>query len=248
MKAIMGCFLAAVMMACVVFGGEPAELGSAFADVYEAFAPLAVLHRSYADYLFYGTDVAIPDALALACDETGYLLATLHLDLLTQTGTEVVSTMPWLARLRADLAVFCDSHSQVLNSISALDAPDIEMLKEASELGVFSDIYRLQGGLQAAFEAYLDGLSEEQDTWEFAVAFSLRTLLGQSVLGTIEPSLRDILYGSEEAVLPPAFVPKDIAVAIEQLIAFVDVPLDGVSLEEVQLLAQFIYEYVVEKP
>jgi len=241
----MGCFLAAVMMACVVFGGEPAKSGSAFADVYGAFAPLAVLHRSYADYLFYGTDVTIPDTLVSACDETGYLLATLHLDLLVQTGTEVVSTMPWLARLRADLAAFCDEHWQVLAAIAALGSPDIEVLKEASELGVFSDIYRLQGGLQAAFEACMDGLSDEQGTWEFAVAFSLRTLLGQSVLEMIEPSLRNILYGSEEAEGPPAFVSEDIGLAIEQLIAFVDVPLDVTSLEEVQSLAQAIYEYVM---
>ena len=248
MRSIIGCFLVIAVMACVVFGSEPAKLGSAFADVYGAFAPLAVFHRSYADYLFYGTDVAIPDALASACDETGYLLATLHLDLLTQTGTEVVSTMPWLSRLRADLAVFCDSHSQILVSISALDAPDIEMLKDASDLGVFSDIYRLQGGLQSTFEAYLDGLSDEQHTWTFAAAFSLRTLLGQSALETIKPSLRDILYGSEEAALPPAFVPESIADAIEDLIAFVDVPLDVISLEEVQLLAQSIYEYVMGEP
>ena len=245
MRAIIGCFLAVAVMACVVFGSEPAELGSAFADVYGAFAPLAVFHRSYADYLFYGTDVAIPDALASACDETGYLLATLHLDLLVQTGTEVVSTMPWLARLRADLAVFCGSHSEILASISALDAPNIEMLKDASDLGVFSDIYRLQGGLQTTFEEYMDGLSDEQAIWTFAVAFSLRTLLGQSILETIEPNLRAILYGSEEAEGAPEFVPEDIAVAIEQLIAFVDVRLDAASLEEVQLLAQFIYEYVM---
>jgi hypothetical protein len=244
---MIGCVLVVVVLACAVCGSESAKLGSAFADVYGAFAPLAVLHRSYADYLFYGTDVSIPDALASACDETGYLLATLHLDLLVQTGTAVAATMPWLARLRADLAVFCDSHSQALSSISAVDSPDIEGLKEASDLGVFSDIYRLQGGLQVTFEAYLDGLSDMQDTWGFAVGFSLRTLLAQSAPERIEPSLSVILYGSEDAEGPPSFVPADVADAIEHLITFVSLPLEGTDLEEAQLLAQFIYEYVVNE-
>lgn len=245
MKAIIGCVLAVAMMASVVFAGVPARSGSAFADLYGAFAPLAVLHRSYADYLFYGADVVIPDTLASACNETGYLLATLHLDLLTQTGAEVVATMPWLARLRADLAIFCDSHSQILTSITAMESVEIDLLKEASDLGLFSDIYSLQRGLQNAFEAYLEGLVDEQGTWRFAVAFSLRTLLRQSALERIEPDLRAILYGAEEAVGPPTFVPDDIADAIENLIAAVNVPLDATSLEEAQLLAQTIYEYVM---
>ena len=236
------------LLAAAVFAGQPAEIGSMFADVYGAFAPLAVLHRSYADFLFYGTDVVIPDNLASACDETGYLMALLHVDLLTQTGSQVVDTMPRLTRLRADLAAFCDTHSATLDEISMMNPPDIDKLKDASEGGLFSDIYGLQQGLQFVFEAYLDGLVDEQETWEFAVAFSLKTLLEQTKLEKVEASLRDILYGSEEAVLPPAFVPQDIAAAIAKLIQFVGVPLEALMVDEICTLAQLIYDYVVGEP
>jgi hypothetical protein len=238
----------AIAFSCCVYGGEPATLGSGFADVYGAFAPLSVLYRSYADYLFYGTDVAVSENLEAACDETGYLMATLHLDLLVQTGADVVAVMPRLGRLRADLAVFCDTHSLILATISALEFPDLTVLKQTSELGVFSDIYHLQEGLQSVFEAYLDGLGDEQDIWEFGAAFSLRTFLSQAVVEEIEPSLRAILYGSEGAVNPPMFVPEEICSVIEQLMMLVDVPLDGASLDEARRLAWLIYEYVIGRP
>jgi len=244
----MGCVLILAVLAFAVSGGQPAETGSTFADVYGAFAPLGVLHRSYADYLFYGTDVVIPDGLASACDETGLLLALLHVDLLTQTGAQVVDTMPRLTRLRADLAAFCDTHSLVLGDLSATSPPDIGKLKSASELGVFSGIYELQQGLQFAFEAYLDGLTDAQETWGFAAAFSLNTLLGQAELVRVEASLRDILCGSEGAVLPPAFVPQEIGGAIAELIEFIDVPLEASVVDEIRILARLIYDYAVGEP
>jgi len=238
--------LVVVTVACTAIGGEPGETGSSFADVYDAFAPLAVFHRSYADHLFYGTDLSIPHALGDACDETGYSLALLHLRLATQTGSAMVATMTGLARLRADLAAFCSNHSQLLTSIAETNDPDYAQLKDASDRGVFSDIYRMQGGLQTAFEVYLDGISEEYDVWRFAVAFSLRTLLASTVLEHIDPNLRAILYGAEEATRPPAFVPEKIAVAIEELLTYVGAPLEESDLEDVRFVAQFIYEYVVQ--
>lgn len=244
----MGCIFILTLMVSAVFGGQSAGAGSSFADIYGAFVPLAVFHRSYADFLFYGTDVVIPDNLASACDETGYLVALLHVDLLMQTGSQVVATMPRLTRLRADLAAFCDTYSGTLADISMTNPPDLDMLKGVSENGLFSDIYGLQQGLQFAFEAYLDGLADEQETWEFAVAFSLETLLGQTKLEKVEASLRDILYGSEEAVLPPAFVPQDVVSAIVELIQFVDIPLEASMADEICNLAQFIYDYVIGEP
>lgn len=223
-------------------------MGGAFADVYGAFAPLGVLHRSYADFLFYGTNVVIPDDLAFACEQTGYLLAMLHIDLLTQTGSQVANTIPRLARLRADLAVFYDVHSGQLASISLMDAPDLVILKQASKLGLFSGIYELQQGLQFVFEAYLDGSADKQSTWEFAVAFALKTILDQEDLRKLETSLRDILYGSEGAMLPPTFVPQDIASAIARLVEFVEIPLTVSGVEEIRMLAQLIYDYVVGEP
>jgi len=239
---------ALVLVAGSVLGNQPAKCGSAFADVYRAFAPLAVLHRSYADYLFYGTDIVIPDALLSACDETGRLLATLNLDLMSQTGSEVAATMPWLARVRADVAMFCEEYRQVLSSIAGLGSPDIALMKEASDLGLFAEIYHLQEGLATAFDAYLDGLNDEQSTWAFGAAFALRTVLDQLPLERIEPNLRTILYGSDQAVAPPAFIPSDIADVIDNLVSFVDVPVDADELAFVEHWAQDIYQYVIEMP
>ena len=245
---IVSTIIGVVLLSCLAYGDETARIGSAFADIYGAFAPLSVLHRSYADYLFYGTDVTIPESLDEACDETGYLLATLYLDLIVQTGPEIVGTMPRLARLRADLALFCESYSPILVTLTSLESLDLAVLKEASALGVFSDIYRLQGGLQSAFEAYLDGLIDEQGIWSFGAAFSLRTLLTQMDLTSIDPGLQGILYGSEDTLLPPAFVSDEVALAIERLVKFVDRPLDKTRLDEVRYLAQLIYDSVVGQP
>jgi len=245
MRTIVFCGLLATLLTTAVLGGQPAQVGSAFADVYEAFAPLGILHRSYADFLFYGSDIVIPDNLVSACEETGYLLALLHIDLLTQTGPHVTETIPRLARLRAELAIFCDTHSGTVEGISLMDPPDVAILKQASELGLFSDIYGLQQGMQFAFEAYLDGLTDEQKTWEFAVAFALKTLLNQEELGKVEGSLRDILYGSEDAAFPPAFVPQDVVVIIARLVEFIKVPLESSVVDEIRTHAQLIYDYVV---
>ena len=242
------CALCTVLLATAVWGGQPARIGSGFADVYGAFAPLGVLHRSYADFLFHGSDVMIPEHLASACEETGYLLALLHIDLLTQTESQVAETIPRLARLRADLAVFCDVFSGTLADISLMEPPDLATLKGASELGLFSGIYGLQQGLQFTFEAYLDGSGHEQSTWEFAVAFALKTLLDHEELGRIEASLRAILYGSEEAMFPPEFVPQGISVAIAQLVEFIEIPLEASIVSEIRALAQLIYDYVIGGP
>ncbi|MFC2079283.1 hypothetical protein ACFLSZ_04815 [Candidatus Bipolaricaulota bacterium] len=248
MRTFILCSLLVMMLSSASSGaGQPAQVGGAFADIYGAFAPLGVFHRSYADFLFYGTDVAIPEGLAAACEETGPLLGLLHIDLLTQTGSHVTDTLPRLARLRANLAAFCDVHSGTLIGISLLDSPDLAILKGASELGLFADIYELQNGMQFAFEAYLDGLTNEQAKWEFAVAFALKTVLDQEDLTKIEPGLRDILYGSEEATLPPPFVSQDIATAIMQLVEFVDIPLEASMVVEIRMLAQRIYEFVVDE-
>ena len=248
MRTIVICGLCVALLTTAVCGGQPARIGSGFADVYGAFAPLGVLHRSYADFLFYGTDVVIPDNLASACEETGHLLALLHLDLLAQTGSQVAETIPRLARLRADLAAFCEAHSGTLAGTLLMNPPDLALLKGASEMGLFSGIYRLQQGLQFTFEAYLDGFENEQSTWEFAVAFALKTLLDQEELGKIEANLQDILYGSEEATFPPEFVLQDIAIAIIQLVEFIDIPVEAFMVDEIHTLAQLIYDYVVGEP
>ncbi len=242
----MGLALLVFLISAGVLGGEPGFVGSAFADVYDGFAPLMVLHRAYADYLFYGTEFDLPEALDIACDTAGYALAMLQVHLVTQTGSEGLAAAPWIARVRADLALFCERHAQILAAASVWETPDIEALALASDDGFFSDIYALQGGLQSAFEGYLNALVHAQDTWEFGVSFSLRTLLAFSAVEQVDVTLRAILHGGEQAMQPPASVPEDIALAIEQLLAFSGIPLQDEEREHVRQLAHLIYRYVMD--
>ncbi len=248
MKAIAAAVLIAAFVAVPLFAGQTARAGSGFADVYAAFAPLGVLHRSYGDYLFYGTDVVIPDGLASACDGCAYQAALLSVELLTQTGPQVAMTRPRLARLRADLADFCDVHSEALDDLVATQPVDLDRLKQASDEGLFADIYSLQQELQSVFGTYLDGITDEHEKWSFAVAFALRTLLAQESPETIDADLQDILYGSPDATGPPSFVPEEPADAIRQLITYVGIPLDTAAVDEIHRLAQLIYDNVVAEP
>jgi hypothetical protein len=246
MKATAGITFVIIVLTSNILGGQPAQVGSAFSDIYAAAAPLLALHRSYADFLFYGTDVPIPDGLDLACEETGRQLANLHIDLLTQTGSQVVNTLLRLARLRADLAAFCDIHSEDLTAITRMDQSDPDLLESVSDAGLFSDIYEFQLELQLFFEAAFGSYLDPQAAWEFAVAFALNTLLGQGeLLSRIEGDLEDILYGSEEAIQPPEFVPEEIAAAIVQLVQYIGVPLDESMMNEVRVLAQVIFNHVL---
>lgn len=248
MRTIILCGLCVMLMVIGVWGGQTAEIGSRFAEVYGAFAPLGALHRAYADFLFHGTAVVIPDDLSYACQQTGYLLGLLHIDLFAQTNSHVAETITRLVRVRSDLAAFCAAHSETLIELTLTDPPLLDLLKQASEWGLFSSIHRLQQGLQFTFEAYFDDLEDDRSTWEFAVAFALRTLLDQEKIGQIKRNLQDILYGSEQALLPPAFVCQEIAVSIMRLVEFIDIPLEESMVEEIRFLAQLIYHYVVSEP
>ncbi|MBE0635090.1 hypothetical protein IH601_03745 [Candidatus Bipolaricaulota bacterium] len=236
-------FILALSAVC----SDPAQMGSGFAEVYGSFAPLVVLHRSYADYLFYGTDVVVPEGVASACDETGYQLALLHLELLSQTGSQVLATLPRLTRLRADVASYCDAYSEILTSIALVEDIDMAILEDASERGMFSAIYALQQGLQFAFEAYLEGIAGERGMWEFAVAFALKTVLDQEEMSQLDEGLRGILYGSEQADAPPAFLPQDVADGIAALVEFLGSPIASEMEGQIRALIQLVYDYVMEE-
>jgi hypothetical protein len=248
MKLIVAGIVLFAVVAVPVLGSQTAQAGSGFADVYGAFAPLGVIHRSYGDYLFYGTEVTIPDGLGSACDDCAYQAALLQVDLYAQTGSYVAMTRPRLAKFRADLADFCSRYSATLEILSATQPADLDALKQASDDGLFVEIYDLQQELQSVFETYLDGIDDEQAKWSFAAAFTLRTLLMQQAPETIDASLRDILYGSADATEPPAFVPEDTAAAIEELLTYIGVSLDPAAVDKTHDLARIIYEYVMNEP
>ena len=79
----------------------------------------------------------------------------------------------------------------------------------------------------------------------FAVAFAMKTLLAQDALHFGKGDLRDILYGSEAATAPPAFVPEDVAEVIVRLVDATEVPASETTPQQIEVLAQRIYDYVV---
>jgi hypothetical protein len=245
MRAMSAAILLVFTMTLCGVCESPARVGSAFADIYDAFAPLSVFHRSYADFLFYGSDVDVPSGISDACERTGILLGLLQIGLLEQTGSLTLDGLPRLARLRADLAIFCDRFSQTLGELDGQRPPDLQRLKEASGEGLFSGIYDLQLELQAVFERVLAEFTEEPDTWAFGVAFALRTLLNQMQWDTIHADLRSILYGSEEAMTPPSFLQAALVEDIQSLSVYIDVPLDDEAAAVARALAQRIYAEVM---
>jgi hypothetical protein len=124
---------------------------------------------------------------------------------------------------------------------------DVDVLKAASDGGLFSGIYALQQGLQFALETVLEEIRDEQGTWEFAVAFALKTALDQQELSQLDEGLRDILYGSDQADAPPAFVPQGVAQDIVRLAGFVDIPIALEMEGALRELIQSIYDYVMNR-
>ncbi len=244
---VLGICLLATIGICVM-GGVPAETGRALADIYDAFAPLGVLHRAYADYLFYGMDPAIPAGLNGVCSDVGTLLGLLQIDLTTQTNSYGTESVSQLVRFRTRWAGFCGAYGSWLADIDAMEVPELDRLKEASAIGLFSGIYDLQQELQSVFEGVLSDLEGDQDQWSFGVAFSLRTLLTQTEWTTIGDSLRSILYGSEDADAVPAFVDTELAEVIEELITYVGIPLDASAATAARELAQTVYDAVIADP
>lgn len=244
---VLGICLLAAIGVCAL-GGVPAETGRAFADIYNAFAPFGVLHRAYADYLFYGTEPEIPAGLTEVCPEVGTSLGLLQVDLTIQTDSYVAESVSQLVRFRTRWAGFCDAYGGWLADIDAMELPHLDRLKEASAAGLFSGIYDLQQELQSVFEGVLGDLDSGQDQWSFGVAFSLRALLTQTGWTTIGDDLRGILYGSEDAASPPAFVDADLAEAIEALMAYVGTPLDDTAARAARELAQTVYDAVIAGP
>ena len=240
------CLLSGV--AACAWAAVPAETGSAFADIYDAFAPFGVLHRTYADHLFYGTDVTIPSGLTNVCERMGTCLGLLQIELSTQTNSQVAGTIPPLVRFRSRLAGFCGAYGSWLADIDAMHVPDLDRLEDASAAGLFAQIYALQQALQSLFEDALRGFEDDPAQWAFGVAFSLRTLLMQAGWTTIDEDLRDILYGSEDTAEVPMFVDVALADAIDSLLEFVGVPLDEAASAAARGLAQTVYDAVMANP
>lgn len=207
--------LVALGLAC---GAFEAELGARFADAYTAFAPLFLLHRSYADHLFLGTGVEIPLHLVESCQSFSYQLALLQIDLIVQTASRMPETMNFVLRLRMEQATYCDLYVSTLGRIAAAPEADHAMLEAAKDAGLFAGIQTLSGLLELALDAALTELEGDLGPWRFAVAFSMRSVLNQKPVERIDVNLGEILYGAGEALGPPVDVPDTVADAMAHLI------------------------------
>ncbi len=246
MRLLCVVLLLSLLAGAVGWGNEAASLGGMMAEVFDAFAPWVSLYGAYFQFSFQGGVLEVPAGVVTACEQAGTQAAGLYIHLMKQTDAQTVRTWIDLARLRADTAAFCETHRDTLGTLRRNSPPEDSLLKEAATNGLFSDIRTLQQSLQDALEAVMETLEDERDRWSFGVAFALRTLLLQDPLKRVGEELTAILYGSEEAEVPPAFVPEDIAEAIERLVPWVGVPLVGDAEQEVRSMAQFLFDAVMK--
>lgn len=231
-------------------GGGRAELaariGSKFADVYAAGAPLVALYRSYADHLFLGTAISIPTDLEVACEPFARELAELHVQLVTQTGSVATESLAAVVRLRADVACFCASYQPMLEAMASVEVPAPDLLERASEADLFASIADLNDGLEEVLSFMLDETDDREDRWRLAAAFAVRTLVHQPTVERIGEGLVGILYGAEGVSEPLIQVPAAIADAIAALGALSGRSLSPEEAEEAVRLAECIHGYLVD--
>jgi len=240
--------LCVLTAASLVALGTPAVLGSEDADAYTAFAPLYVLHRSYAEYLFSGTELEIPADLIDACERFSYEMALFHLDYSLQIEEATAGGLAYLVRLRIEAASFCEAYGEAIAAIAALDEADYELLGDASDAGLFAEIKRINDLMEATLDEILIDLGEGIERWTFAVTFSLRTLLNQAAVGRINANLPEILYADPEGTAPPYAVPEEIAAAMERLVGLSGIELSEAEAGEAIESAWAIYDYFIGEP
>jgi hypothetical protein len=224
---------------------SPASVGSAFADSFLAFVPLYSLYKSYANYLFSGTEVLVPQSIELACPDLLDSLDKLQIEIITQTDSQRIKQVTSLARLRRNTAVFCQSYSETIYSIASVSEADTNVFKQAASAGFFSAISNQNKELEAVFSSTLETYTNRKQ-WEFAVSFSTRTILKQESLSKLDVSLSEILLGPKDAPYPPGIIPEELLPQTRELAALAQEEIDHQVSERVFDLAQQIYDYLMK--
>lgn len=222
---------------------SPARVGSVFADTYYAFSPLYALYKAYANFLFSGTDVIVPEGLEQACSHLQESLETLQMELITQTDSQRVEQVTRLAHLRQSTSIFCQTYSSTIEMIVHPQGGDIDPLQIASDRGLFAAISDENKALEGLFSSTLDSYSSHAQ-WAFAVSFSMRTIMNQDDLVRLDSSLREILLGPEDSPYPPGVVPDEILPEVQQQAGLVGGKLDQNQADLAIALAREIYDYL----
>ena len=223
---------------------SPARVGSVFADTYSAFSPLYALYKAYANFLFSGFEVVVPEGLEQACSHLQESLETLQMELITQTDSQRVEQVTRLAHLRQGMSIFCQTYSLTIEMIVHPPAGDTDPLQIAADRGLFAAISDKNKALEGLFASTLDSYSDHAK-WVFAVSFSMRTILNQHDLSRLDSSLREILLGPDDAPYPPGIVPSDLLLEVQRLAGLVGGKLDRDQADLAIALARRIYDYLM---
>ncbi len=225
---------------------SPASVGSCFADTYLAFAPLYTLYKSYANYLFSGTDLAIPLQVDQSCPRLLDSLEILQIEIITQTDSQRIEQLTRLASFRQTIDAFCQSYDSTISTIASLPQPELSVFKEAADAGFFAAISHENKALEHIFSSMLETYSNRLQ-WEFAVAFSTRTILKQEQLLKLDVSLYEILLGPKDNPYPPGTVPKNLLPQVKELATLAKEGIDPVQSERVIHLASQIYAWLMRE-
>lgn len=236
--------LVVCLLGAVLAGASPATLGSAFADSYTAFAPLYAVYRSYADYLFYGSEIAIPPGLNEACENVSDRLVDLHMAFIVQTDSQRVEEVTRLARLRSSVVSFCWDYQEQIATIGNLSEPDLDLFTQAADAGMFAAVYELNKQLEGVFTIVLESYGGTKDGWTFSVSFALRAFLNQGPVEQIDPTLKEILLGPEDDPFLRKDLPAEILPEIDAFAAFIGRSLTADEQEEMASLALAIYTFL----
>jgi hypothetical protein len=231
--------LSAVASAC-----PTGEIATEFADAYSAFAPIFALYGEYADYLFDGSPMTVPEGLGTACEDFAIDLAVVHLALVTQTESGGLASGVMI-RLRAETDAFCVAYQPILEAIGSSSEVDPGSVGEASDAGLFARIYVLNELLEDAFAETFDAIRDDEARWCFAVTFATRTLVNRERVKRLDESLDEILYGGPNRSEPPFSVPEEIADAMASLVALSGRDLEPDESDRARSLAAEIHAYFV---
>lgn len=244
-RRIVGSALIICLFVAVAAASSPASLGSAFADSFTALAPLYTLHRAYGDYLFQGIQVKIPPGLCTVCADFATSLADLHLEFIVQTDLHRVEEVTFLAHLRMSVVSFCRDYQEEIAAISALQEPDMSLLTQAAEAGMFAAIFRLNRQLEDIFTLTLDGFDDLEAGWEFSAAFITRTLIHRGPIERVDPTLRAILLGPEEDPFPREVLPSEILAEVDALVALAGREITAEEQREATTLVREIHDFLL---
>jgi len=232
------------LLSAVTVLSSPASVGSAFADTYSAFAPLYTLYKSYANFLFSGTEIVIPPDLEQACTHLQDRLKTLQIEIITQTDSQRIEQVTRLAHLRQTTDTFCQTYQETISMIASIPTADLDTFKQAADDGLFVAISDENKELEGLFSSMVDTYSGREQ-WKFAATFSIQTILKQGNLVRLDSSLREILLGPEDDPYAAGIVPATVLPQVEELATLAGTDLDDARQQLALSLAHEVYGYLM---